>query len=272
MLLQNRTAVIYGAGGSLGTEAAIAFAREGAYVYITGTRQEPLDITFSKVREKGGQGETVLIDALDQSSVNKFIEKVIKEKGRIDISFNLIHLKDLQGIPLIDLSIDDFCRPIKRAMESHFITGTAAGRAMKKQGSGVILSLTATPGGIGYPLVGGFGPACRLIESISLSLATELGPFGIRVINIRSGGSPDSKVFKDAVKFEGKKAETFIRKMEDDTMLKKLPRMEDITNAAVFLASPGASGITGVTVDITCGTTAALNYKVPQITFVQTDS
>lgn len=263
MLLQNRTAVIYGAGGSLGTEAALAFAREGAYVYITGNRQEPLHITLARIKEKSGQGEVILLDALDQTAVNNFIEKVIRERGAIDISFNLIHLRDQQGIPLIDLPIEDFCRPIKRAMESHFITGTAAGRAMKKNGSGVILSLTATPGGIGYPLVGGFGPACRLIESISLSLATELGPFGIRVINIRSAGSPDSKVFKDAVRFEGKRAESSIRKLEDDTMLKKLPRMKDIINTAVFLAGPDASGITGVTIDVTSGTTAALNYKVP---------
>jgi len=52
--------------------------------------------------------------------------------------------------------------------------------------------------------------------------------------------------------------------MEDDTMLKRLPLMEDIANTAVFLASDLASSITGVTVDVTAGTTAALNHRVPQ--------
>ena len=57
--------------------------------------------------------------------------------------------------------------------------------------------------------------------------------------------------------------------MEEDTMLKKLPLMEDIGNVAVFLASGMAGKITGVTIDVTCGTTAALNYKVTPIAFVK---
>ena len=52
-----------------------------------------------------------------------------------------------------------------------------------------------------------------------------------------------------------------IRQMEDDTMLKKLPMMSDIANLAVFLSSDLAARITGVTVDVTCGTTAGLNYR-----------
>jgi enoyl-[acyl-carrier-protein] reductase (NADH) len=154
-------------------------------------------------------------------------------------------------------------------METQFITCTAAGRIMKQQRSGVILSLTATPGGIGYPNVGGFGPACCAIESFSRDLASELGPHGVRVVNIRSAGSPDSRVFKEALAEGGDRARDFIDKIQDDTMLKQLPLMEDIANAAVFLASPMAGKITGVTVDVTCGTTSALNYKIPPIAFVQ---
>ena len=57
--------------------------------------------------------------------------------------------------------------------------------------------------------------------------------------------------------------------MTDDTMLKALPAMADIANAAVFLASGLPARITGVTLDVTCATTAALNYRVPNIAFVQ---
>jgi len=145
---------------------------------------------------------------------------------------------------------------------------TAAARIMAQQGSGVILSLTATPGGIGYPLCGGFGPACRVIEGISVALASEVGVYGIRVVNIRSAGSPDSKVFKDAMEYGGEKAVRFIEKIKDDTMLKRMPLMQDIANTALFVASDMAAGITGVTVDVTCGTTSSLNYKVPPIAFV----
>jgi enoyl-[acyl-carrier-protein] reductase (NADH) len=151
--------------------------------------------------------------------------------------------------------------PISSIMKSHFLTSTAAGKIMMKQGSGIILSLTATPGGIGYPYTGGFAPACSALESFSRNLASELGVYGVRVVNMRSGGSPDSRVFKNAIESHWDAMEPILRSMEGDTMLKKLPMMADIANLAVFLSSDLAGKITGVTVDVTCGTTAGLNYK-----------
>jgi enoyl-[acyl-carrier-protein] reductase (NADH) len=78
---------------------------------------------------------------------------------------------------------------------------------------------------------------------------------------MRSGGSPDSRVFKEAIENNPEVMDQVIRQMEDDTMLKKLPMMSDIANLAVFLSSDLAARITGVTVDVTCGTTAGLNYR-----------
>lgn len=184
----------------------------------------------------------------------------------------LLRRLDTQDMPLVDMALDDFLRPINIAMESQFITATAAGRVMKQNKSGVILSLTATPGGIGYANVGGFGPACNAVEAFSRNLASELGPYGIRVINIRSAGSPDSRVFKEAIDAGGDEVKAFVKKMESDTMLKQLPLMEDIANTAVFLASAMAGKITGVTIDVTAGTTSALNYKVTNIAFLKKDA
>jgi 3-oxoacyl-[acyl-carrier protein] reductase len=269
MLLQNRNAVIYGAGGSLGGEIARSLAKEGATIFAAGNRLEPVEKIAGEIINAGGRAEAMKVDALNIKEVNDFIDFIIKKAGRIDISFNLISLKDLQGVSLVEMAPDDFTRPLQRAIESHFITGTAAGRVMKKQGSGVILSLTATPGGITYPNSGGFGPACKFIESFSAQLASELGPHGVRVVNIRSAGSPDSQAFKEAIDQGGAKVKEFIKKIEDDTMLKRMPLMKDIANTAVFLAGDGAAGITGVTVDVTCGTTSALNYKLPPIAFIR---
>ena len=167
------------------------------------------------------------------------------------------------------MQAEDFVRPVRTAMLTQFLTGTAAGRIMARQKSGVILSLTATPGGIGYPLVGGFGPACCAIEAFSRNLAAELGPAGVRVVNLRSAGSPDSKPFREALEQGGDEVKEFIDKLQDDTMLKQMPMMKDIANAALFLASDLAQRITGVTLDVTVGTTSALNYKLPSIAFVK---
>ena len=96
--------------------------------------------------------------------------------------------------------------------------------------------------------------------------------FGVRVVNIRSAGSPDSKVFKDAIEQGGERVVAFIDKIKNDTMLKEMPLMVDIANVAVFLASDMAAMITGVTIDVTAGTTAALNYKVTDVAFLEEDN
>lgn len=271
MLLQNKTAILFGGGGSLGKAIANTLADAGAKVFISNHTIEPVNKIVTEILSRGGKAEGYAIDALDEKAVNDFTAKVLDSAGHIDVAINLINTKDIQGIPLVDMSLEDYSRPGKRVLDSHFITGTAVGRVMMKQGSGVILSLTATPGGIGYPHAGGFGVACHIIENFSLGLASELGPYGVRVVNIRSAGSPDSQVFKDAIEHGGSKAKEFIKKIEDDTMLKKMPLMQDIANTALFLASEMAAGITGVSVDVTCGTTTALNYKITPIAFIRKD-
>jgi 3-oxoacyl-[acyl-carrier protein] reductase len=164
MMLKNKNAIIYGAGGSLGCAVARAFAKEGSKVFATDHRFELVKKLAEEIINSGGKAEAAEVDALNEKQVNDYINK-LENIGTIDISFNAISLKDTQGIPLTDMLLEDFLRPVTIAMETQFITSTAAARVMIKKGSGVILSLTATPGGIGYANVGGFGPACCAIET-----------------------------------------------------------------------------------------------------------
>ncbi|MBZ4191737.1 SDR family NAD(P)-dependent oxidoreductase [Niabella beijingensis] len=258
MLLENKIAVVYGAGGSLGGAVARAFAQEGAMVWLTGHKAEPLQPVYEAILRSGGKAATAVVDALDNRAVEQHLDQLERAP---DISFNLIGLEDRQDMPLTEMGLEDFIRPVNRAMRSQFITATAAARRMKQQQSGVILSLTATPGGIGYPLVGGFGPACCAIESFSKNLAAEVGPYGVRVMNIRSGGSPDSNVFREFSSMYPEQSEEVLGKMRNDTMLKTLPEMQDIAHAAVFICSPLAPTLTGTTIDLTVGTTSALNHR-----------
>ncbi len=261
-ILRNRNAVIYGGGGSLGSTVARAIAKEGANVFLAGRRLSSVKEVADEIVDSGGRAEAALVDAINESEVNAFVDSVIRKGGTLDLSFCAVDYQVVQNIPLVRLSVEDFVRPVSIAMRSHFLTATAAGKIMMKQRSGVILSLTATPGGIGYPLTAGFAPACSAIESFSRNLALELGTYGVRVVNIRSGGSPDSQVFKQAIERNPKEMEVILRGMENDTMLKKLPLMDEIASTAVFLASDSAKSITGVTIDLTGGTTAGLNYRV----------
>ncbi len=272
MILKGKNAVIYGASASIGGAFAKAFAEAGANVFVTHYRLETAQKVADEIIGNGGKAEAAAVDALDRDAIETFLKSVIDKVGSIDISFNAIGIKDVQDIPLIEMTVEDFQRPINIAMKTQFLTSTAAARYMSQQNSGVILSLTATPGGIGYANVGGFGPACNAIEGFSRNLAAEVGSSGVRVVNIRSGGSPDSRPFKEAIAAGGDEVKEFIDKMANDTMLKQMPMMVDIANTGVFLASSLASKITGVTIDVTVGTTTALNYKATNVAFLKKDN
>jgi len=262
MMLQNKNAVVYGAGGSLGGAVAKALAGAGARVFLTGHRLPSVQKVANEILAANGTVEVDEVDAFDGDAIRAHLERVVQKAGKVDLSFNAVGVDVVQNIPLTDIAVDDFVTPVTLTIQTRFLTAIAAGKVMMRQGSGVILFLTATPGGIGYPFTGGFAPACCAVESLSRNLASELGVYGIRVVTIRSGGSPDSKVFKDAIDSNPAGMEPIIRMMKADTMLKEMPLMADIANTAVFLASDMAGKITGVTVDVTAGTTAGLNYKV----------
>lgn len=266
MTLKDKNAVVYGAGGSLGSAVAKALALAGARVFLTGRSSGPIQKVADDIVAQGGKAEAAVVDGFDGTAIVEHLDRLVAEAGSLDISFNAVGVDVVQNRPLVDIAAADFVGTVTLTMQTRFLTAVAAARIMMRQRSGVILSLTATPGGIGYPYTGGFAPACAAVESFCRNLASELGIYGVRVVNIRSGGSPDSAVFRTAIERDPGGMDKILQEMREDTMLKRLPPMADIANVAVFLASGLSAGITGVTVDVTCGTTGGLNYRVSRST------
>jgi NADP-dependent 3-hydroxy acid dehydrogenase YdfG len=97
MLLENKNAVIYGAGGSIGSAVASAFAREGARVFLAGRTLQSLQEVAQQIRSAGGVADTAQLDALDKQAVDQHADAVAEKAGSIDISFNLISVGDVQG-------------------------------------------------------------------------------------------------------------------------------------------------------------------------------
>src|SRR6266571_2744968 len=104
MLLENKVAVIYGAGGPIGGAVARAFAREGAAVFLAGRTRAKLDAVADEIRSHGGAAETAIVDALDERAVDAFVDGVVDQAGHLDISFNLISYGDVQQ-PLTEISV-----------------------------------------------------------------------------------------------------------------------------------------------------------------------
>src|SRR5689334_3158770 len=138
MLLKDKVAVIYGAGGAIGGAVARAFGREGARVFLAGRTLAPLGAVIRDIAAAGGKAEAEQVDALDAGAVDAHLAGVVGKAGRLDISFNLASMGDAQGGLLVDMTAEHFLLPIRNAMNAQFITATAAGRHMAKQGGGVI--------------------------------------------------------------------------------------------------------------------------------------
>jgi len=257
MLLENKNAVVYGAAGAVGSAVARAFAREGAHVFLAGRTASTLEALAGEIRAAGGNADFVVVDALDEQSVESFVSSVAQRAGSIDISFNAIGLEDDQGQPLIEMTQQRFVLPVNIALTSHFYTANAATRHMAKNRSGVIMAITANAARTAQANMGGFGVACAAIEGFCRQLAAEVGRHGIRVVCLRSSGSPDapgvSEVLNQHAANAGISRQEFETRFAASTLLKRLPLLAEVANVAVLMASDLASPITGAVANVTCG-------------------
>ena len=260
MLLDNKTTVIYGAGGAVGGAVARAFAREGARVFLTGRNLASVTTTSKDIIAAGGAAETAQLDALDERAVEEHIAAVVKKAGAVDVSFNAITpvpQPGTQGIPIAELSVESFTAPITAYMRSYFLTARAAARRMVEKRSGVILVHTPEPARLGAPLIGGMGPAWAAMEAFNRNLSAEFASHGIRAVCLRSTGLPETRtieiVFGLHAKAMGIPQEQFLAFMESMTHRKRSSTLAEVANAAVFLASDKASGMTGTVANLTGG-------------------
>ena len=246
MLLEGKVAVVYGAG-SIGGAVAKAFGAEGARVFVgdrTGAKAEAL---AAEIGAAGGVARGLEVDALDEDSVHRFIATVVKEAGRLDVSFNLISVGDVQGTPLTEMEWDDFVAPIENAVRSNFLTVKAAVPQMTRGDGGVVLFF----GGSGDPVpnysIGGFQVALHAVEAMRRQYSSELGSAGVRFVTLRTGGVPET--LPDVM--DG--AEELTKSLNEATMTGRAATLEDVGAVAAFVASDKARTMTAATVNVSAG-------------------
>jgi NAD(P)-dependent dehydrogenase (short-subunit alcohol dehydrogenase family) len=255
-LLEGKNAIIYGGSGGIGGGVARTFAREGATVFLVGRTKATLQKVADEITSSGGQAHIAIADALDEQAVDKHAKSVVDQAGSIDVSFNLITRGDAQGTPLVEMTKDDLLRAVVNGLQSNFITARAAGRQMIKQHSGVILHLNSASGEGAQPGMGSTGPADAATETFMRYLAAELGPHGIRVCGIWTAAVVETLSKEKFAKVVGEHApepEMVVQMIAGMTALRRAPRLADVAEAAAFLASDRAAGITGTMTNVTSG-------------------
>jgi NAD(P)-dependent dehydrogenase (short-subunit alcohol dehydrogenase family) len=257
MLLKDKVAVIYGAGGAIGGAAARAFAREGARLFLTGRTQATVEIVAKDIVAAGGSAASAEVDALDEQAIDSHLRSVIDRAGRVDVSFNAIGLSDTEivGVPLAELSADKFTLPISTYATSYFLTARLAARYMIPNKSGVIMTVTALPARTATSLNGGYGPAQAAKEALTRDLSLEFAPHGLRVVGLRPHGIPETSTIRELfdAKGAGMTWEQFQGYLASTTHRRQVLMLEEVANVAAFMASDLASGMTGTTVNLTLG-------------------
>ena len=259
MLLENKTAVIYGAGGAIGGAVARAFARDGARVFLTGRSFAAVEAVAKDIVSAGGKAAAAEVDALDERAVDQHLQSVIEQAGRVDVSFNAIGIPNAKilGVPLVELDLEQFSLPIAAYTRSYFLTARLAARRMVQNKSGVIMTVTAIPARTGTPLNGGYGPALAAKEALIRDLSAELAPQGIRVLGLRPHGMPETTMIKGLFEIKARASgmtwEQFQNYLANWGHPRRLMRLEEVANLAVFMASDRASGMTGTIVNLTMG-------------------
>ncbi len=235
MQLTNKTAVIYGSGGMVGTALSRAFTEAGAKVVAAP------------------------VDALDEAAVERHLGTL----DRVDISVNAIGIPQtgVQGIPLVELSADAYLKPVDTYVRAHFVTARAAARRMVAQKSGVILAHTANPAAVAIPLMGGMTPAWASLEMMMRTFSVELAAHGVRALTLRTTGLPETKTIDEVYGLHAKaigvtKAQ-FQAMLESRTHRGRHNTLAELAAAAVFVVSDAGRGFTGTVLDLTGGMTGA---------------
>jgi NAD(P)-dependent dehydrogenase (short-subunit alcohol dehydrogenase family) len=237
--LDGKVAIVYGAG-PIGSTVAAAFATAGAQVHLAGRTSATLDAVAHGLRAAGGDVHTAVVNALDPAAVQQHADQVAVDAGHIDICFNLIGHGDVQGTPMIDMTVEDFVRPVDSLVRSTFLTSQATARHMVRQPTGGVMLFF---GGEGEPSrdypIGGTLVSFFAQETMRRQLASELGRRGVRVVTIVTAGIAASP---------GSAAE-----MAEANMLGRAATYEDVGNVAVFAASDHAHMMTAATLNISGG-------------------
>lgn len=252
MLLDKKTAIVYGAAGAIGSAVARAYAREGAEVHLAGRTQATLEKVAQRIQHDGGAAHVTHLDVLDQAAVKQHAAAVVAARAGIDICFNATSNDDVQGTPLLGMQFEDFLRPVTKAVTAHFNIATAVGRHMTRRGRGVILVMAG--GREAIPHLGGSHVAWAALAGLCRQLAAEFGPHGVRVNWLLSPGSPDydehdqqhhetSHGEKEATPAPGAQG----------LLVRHQPSYDEVANIATFAASDWARTITASEINFTGG-------------------
>jgi 3-oxoacyl-[acyl-carrier protein] reductase len=250
MKLNDRVALVTGAGSGIGRATATLFAQEGARVAVVDLREDAAKGTVEQIERASGQGLAIRADVSKAADVQAAVNQTVARWGRLDVVYANA------GVPQRPTSVEEvdeatYDRIMAVNVKGVFLCAKYAAPHFKRQRSGVLLITGSTSGIRPRPGVQSYSASKGAVHALAKSLALELAPFGARVVAI----APVATETPMLATFMGKNEvdEEGMTRYRATVPLGRLNRPEDLARAALFLASDDAAMITGSTVEVDGG-------------------
>jgi len=248
--VNTQVVLITGALTGIGRATALAFAREGARLVVSGRRREAGKALLEELRSRGVEAEFVEADVRKEADVRALVDKAVARFGRLDVAVNNAGTEGQPG-PLTAQSAESYAATFDTNVLGTVLSLKHELRIMGPQGEGSIINLSSTMGSRGAPGASMYVASKHAVEGLTKVAALEGAPNGVRV-NAVAPGPVDTGMLDRFTGTPERKAGLIA-----GVPVKRAGTPEEIAEAIVFLASSKASFITGQVVGVNGGKTAS---------------
>jgi NAD(P)-dependent dehydrogenase (short-subunit alcohol dehydrogenase family) len=248
--MANKVVLITGALTGIGRATALAFAKQGASVVVSGRREEDGNRLADELRGLGAEAEFIKADVRHEEDVRDLVDKTVARFGRLDIAVNNAGTEGQPGL-IVDQTPQSLAATFETNVLGTLLSMKYEIRAMQAQRRGSIVNISSTYGRTGAASASVYSASKHAVEGLTKSAALELAGSGIR-INIVAPGPVDTEMLSRFTGTEENKA-----RLSAGVPMKRVGRPEEVAEAIVFVSSDQASFITGARIAVDGGKSAA---------------
>jgi NAD(P)-dependent dehydrogenase (short-subunit alcohol dehydrogenase family) len=230
--------LVTGALAGIGRATALAFAREGARIVVSGRRDEIGEALAAELRTLGAEAEYVRADVRHEDDVRNLIDQTVRRFGRLDVAVNNAGTEGKPG-PVIEQSPESYAAVFDSNVLGVLLSMKHELRVMLPQGRGSIINLSSTAGQRGVPGVSIYVASKHAVDGLTRSAALEAAASGVRV-NAVAPGPIETEMLERFTGSADRKA-AFLAGVP----LKRAGTPDEVAQCIVFLASDEASFVTG---------------------------
>jgi NAD(P)-dependent dehydrogenase (short-subunit alcohol dehydrogenase family) len=248
--MSHQVVLITGALTGIGRATALAFARDGASLVVSGRRDDAGQALVAELRALGAEAEFVRADVRRESDVQNLVDKTVARFGRLDVAVNNAGTEGTPG-PVTEQTAVSFAATFDTNVLGVVLSMKHELRVMQNQGAGSIVNLSSTYGQRGAPGASLYVASKHAVEGLTKSAALEAAAFGVRVNAVAPG--PIETAMLDRFTGSAERKEGLVAGVP----MKRVGRPEEIADAIVFASSAKASFITGQTISVNGGKAVA---------------